>query len=57
MPAAGPVDNEVKYYNGIKYERKANGPFQGKLVSNAQILQIDGEDYVEYRVLTKPSFF
>jgi hypothetical protein len=48
---------EVKYHNGIKYERKQNGPFQGKLVSQAQILSIDGEDYVEYRVLTKPSFF
>ncbi len=51
------VENEVKYHNGIKYERKQSGPFQGKLVSQAQILSIDGEDYVEYRVLTKPSFF
>ncbi len=51
------AENEVKYHNGIKYERKQNGPFQGKLVSQAQILSIDGEDYVEYRVLTKPSFF
>jgi len=51
------VENEVKYHNGIKYERKQNGPFQGKLVSAAQILSIDGEDYVEYRILTKPSFF
>lgn len=50
------VDNEVKYHNGIKYERKQNGPFQGKLVSQAQILNIDGEDYVEYRILTKPFF-
>ncbi len=49
--------DEIKYHNGIKYERKQNGPFQGKLVSSAQILSIDGEDYVEYRVLTKPSFF
>ncbi|KAH9224567.1 hypothetical protein DL95DRAFT_378209 [Leptodontidium sp. 2 PMI_412] len=50
------VDSEVKYHHGIKYERKQNGPFQGKLVSQAQILSIDGEDYVEYRILTKPSF-
>ena len=55
--SAAPPSDEVKYYNGIKYERKQNGPFQGKLVSSAQILSIDGEDYVEYRVLTKPSFF
>ena len=52
-----PPNEEIKYYNGIKYERKQNGPFQGKLVSQAQILCIDGEDFVEYRVLTKPSFF
>ncbi|CZS89529.1 uncharacterized protein RAG0_00889 [Rhynchosporium agropyri] len=50
------TDGEVKYHHGIKYERKQNGPFQGKLVSQAQILSIDGEDYVEYRILTKPSF-
>ncbi|KAK0109717.1 hypothetical protein ONS95_002396 [Cadophora gregata] len=50
------VGTEVRYHNGIKYERKQNGPFQGKLVSQAQILSIDGEDYVEYRILTKPSF-
>jgi hypothetical protein len=49
-------ETEVRFHNGIKYERKQNGPFQGKLVSQAQIFTIDGEDYVEYRVLTKPSF-
>lgn len=54
---SGTPSEEVKFHNGIKYERKQNGPFQGKLVSSAQILSIDGEDYVEYRVLTKPSFF
>jgi hypothetical protein len=54
---AGSVsENEVRYHHGIKYERKPTGPFAGKLVSQAQILNIDGEDYVEYRVLTKPSF-
>ena len=55
--AVAPHSDEIKYHNGIKYERKQNGAFQGKLVSSAQILSIDGEDYVEYRVLTKPSFF
>ncbi|POS85945.1 hypothetical protein EPUL_004312 [Erysiphe pulchra] len=50
------VQSEIRYHNGIKYERKKNGPFQGKLVSPAQILTIDGEDFVEYRILTKPSF-
>jgi len=53
---ATPNEGEIRYHNGIKYERKQTGPFQGKLVSSAQLLNIDGEDYVEYRVLTKPSF-
>ncbi|KAK1639941.1 hypothetical protein BDP81DRAFT_185588 [Colletotrichum phormii] len=48
---------ETKFYGGIKYERKTNGPFVGKLVSQGTIISIDGQDYVEYRVLTKPSFF
>ncbi|KAK2598000.1 hypothetical protein QQS21_005836 [Conoideocrella luteorostrata] len=51
----GPDD--AKIYDGIKYERKSTGPFMGKLVSQGTIINIDGEDYVEYRVLTKPSFF
>ncbi|KAI1809217.1 hypothetical protein GGS20DRAFT_590883 [Poronia punctata] len=48
---------DAKMHMGIKYERKQNGPFAGKLVSQGAIITIDGEDYVEYRVLTKPSFF
>ncbi|KAG6019822.1 hypothetical protein E4U41_003070 [Claviceps citrina] len=51
----GPDD--IKIYDGVKYERKSTGPFMGKLVSQGIIISIDGEDYVEYRVLTKPSFF
>lgn len=47
---------DAKMYMGIKYERKTNGPFQGKLVSQGAIISIDGEDYVEYRVLTRPTF-
>lgn len=49
-------DPDTKVYMGIKYERKQSGPFQGKLVSSGTIISIDGEDYVEYRVLMKPSF-
>jgi hypothetical protein len=48
---------DAKMHMNIKYERKTNGPFAGKLVSQGAIITIDGEDYVEYRVLTKPSFF
>jgi hypothetical protein len=54
--AAGAPDDS-KTFGGVKYERKQNGPFAGKLVSQGTIISIDGEDYVEYRVLTKPSFF
>lgn len=52
---ASPED--AKIYDGVKYERKSTGPFMGKLVSQGTIINIDGDDYVEYRVLTKPSFF
>jgi hypothetical protein len=48
--------DDAKYHNGLKYERKQAGPFQGKLVSQGTLISIDGEDYVEYRVLTKPAF-
>lgn len=48
---------DARIYDGVKYERKPTGPFMGKLVSQGTIITIDGEDYVEYRVLTKPSFF
>lgn len=50
-------NEDAKIHMGIKYQRKQSGPFQGKLVSQGVILTIDGEDYVEYRVLTKPTFF
>lgn len=49
-------NEDAKIHLGTKYERKATGPFAGKLVSQGAIISIDGEDYVEYRVLTKPSF-
>jgi hypothetical protein len=49
--------DDSKLYGGIKYERKLSGPFQGRFVSQGSIITIDGDDYVEYRVLTKPSFF
>ncbi|UNI20266.1 hypothetical protein JDV02_006369 [Purpureocillium takamizusanense] len=48
---------EAKFYDGVKYERKPTGPFVGKLVSQGTIINIEGDDYVEYRVLLKPSFF
>ncbi|OAQ57985.1 hypothetical protein VFPFJ_11695 [Purpureocillium lilacinum] len=47
---------DVKIWNGIKYERRTKGPFVGRFASRGAIINIDGEEYVEYRVLTKPSF-
>ncbi|KAI1780833.1 hypothetical protein F4818DRAFT_18527 [Hypoxylon cercidicola] len=55
----GPANfpDDVMMHMGIRYERKQSGPFKDRLVSQGTIINIDGEDYVEYRVLTKPSFF
>ncbi|KAK4227984.1 hypothetical protein QBC38DRAFT_169890 [Podospora fimiseda] len=47
---------DAMFYAGIKYERKQSGPLAGKLASPGVIITIDGEDYIEYRVLMKPSF-
>lgn len=44
------------FHAGIKYERRPTGHFAGKLSSHPVIINIDGEDYVEYRVLLKPSW-
>ncbi|GJN86999.1 hypothetical protein PLIIFM63780_010581 [Purpureocillium lilacinum] len=53
----GQADAEAKVYNGVKYQHKPTGPFAGKLISAGNIITIDGEDYVQYCVLMKPSFF
>lgn len=50
-------DDNVKIYDGVKFERKNTGPFLGKLTSPGTLISIDGEDFVEYRVLTRPSFY
>ena len=49
-------DQDTKIYAGIKYERKQSGPLAGRLASAGTIINIDGEDFIEYRVLMKPSF-
>ena len=36
-----------------KYEQKRQGPFTGKLVSEAEALVMSGEEYLEYRVLSE----
>ncbi|KAM5350133.1 hypothetical protein ACJ41O_006638 [Fusarium nematophilum] len=47
--------NAAESREGIRYERKAKGPFTGKLVSQGIIVTIDGEEHIEYRVLAKLS--
>ncbi|KAK4243143.1 hypothetical protein C7999DRAFT_36540 [Corynascus novoguineensis] len=47
---------DAKIFMGVKYQRKQNGPFHGKPVSQGIIITIDSEDYVEYCVLMKPTF-
>ena len=49
--------DDVKTYDGNRYGRKETGPLVGKLVSQSTIIKIDGDDHVEYRVITKPLFF
>ncbi|TEY73175.1 hypothetical protein BOTCAL_0082g00260 [Botryotinia calthae] len=51
------TNDNVRIYDGIIYMRRQNGIFKGKHVGPPQILHIDGEDYVEYRVLTKATTF
>lgn len=46
-------DQDWIIHGGIKYERRLSGPFAGRFASHGAIVNIDGEDYVEYRVLTK----
>ncbi|ATZ56326.1 hypothetical protein BCIN_13g01670 [Botrytis cinerea B05.10] len=49
--------DNVKIHDGITYTRRQNGMLKGIHLGAPRILNIDGEDYVEYRVLTKPSPF
>ncbi|QPG93564.1 hypothetical protein C2857_000819 [Epichloe festucae Fl1] len=55
-PPALPTARGSKSYGGIRYDWKDTGLFTQKYVSRGCIITIDDEDYVEYRVLTKPAF-
>lgn len=47
-------EEETKVYGDTRYVRKGAGPFQGRYVADTRkLITIDGEDYVEYRVLAK----
>ncbi|KAJ4151589.1 hypothetical protein LMH87_012279 [Akanthomyces muscarius] len=46
-------DTKPKVHNGVVYQRSQAGPFAGKLTAKGQVVSINGEDYVEYRVLAK----
>lgn len=51
-PAAG---EEAKVHGETRYVKRLAGPFQGRYVAETRaLITIDGEDYVEYRVLAKP---
>ncbi|TGO45136.1 hypothetical protein BOTNAR_0695g00010 [Botryotinia narcissicola] len=52
-----PRQGEMIFHDGVEYTRSYNGMFQGKHVSSPRIIQIDGEDYLKYIVLTKASPF
>lgn len=48
-------DEDAKVHGETRYVRKTAGPFQGRYVADTRtLINIDGEDYVEYRVLAKP---
>jgi hypothetical protein len=47
---------DTKIYDGQVYNRKLTGPFVRKLATHGSLISIDGEDYIEYRVLLKPAF-
>ncbi|PQE33178.1 hypothetical protein CJF32_00003722 [Rutstroemia sp. NJR-2017a WRK4] len=52
--ASGAADqDDVKFHNGLKYEKKASGLLQGKFVHHPAIITVDGEAWVEYRFLSK----
>ncbi|KFG85602.1 hypothetical protein MANI_016998 [Metarhizium anisopliae] len=55
-PRRGKSIRRAKMYNGIRYERQTTGAFIGKLVSRGVLINIDGEDYLEHRVLAMPGF-
>lgn len=47
-------DEDIKIHGDTRYARRAAGPFQGRYVAESRtLISIDGEDYVEYRVLAK----
>ncbi|SPN98547.1 uncharacterized protein DNG_01593 [Cephalotrichum gorgonifer] len=49
----GGGEEDFKVHGDTKYSRKTTGPFQDRYVSQGRVITIDGEDYVEYRVLAK----
>ncbi|THV55266.1 hypothetical protein BGAL_0011g00450 [Botrytis galanthina] len=52
-----PRNDGMIFHDGVEYTRRYNGMFQGKHVSSPSVIQIDGEDYLKYIVLTKASPF
>jgi len=51
--SGGSDQDDVKFHNGLKYEKKGSGLLQGKFVHHPAIITVDGEAWVEYRFLSK----
>lgn len=49
------IEDDIKRHGGIIYTKKYAGNFKGGHVASPQLLVIDGEDFLEYRVLVRPS--
>ncbi|RSL86489.1 hypothetical protein CDV31_016394 [Fusarium ambrosium] len=47
---------DIKSYGGVDYTRRENEHVSGMLVSKGNNITIDGEDFVEYRVLARIDF-
>ncbi|RSL71167.1 hypothetical protein CEP54_001533 [Fusarium duplospermum] len=47
---------DIKSYGGVEYTRRENGHLSGMLVSQGNSITINGDDFVEYRVLAKIDF-
>ncbi|KAI8710912.1 hypothetical protein NCS52_01519900 [Fusarium sp. LHS14.1] len=46
----------IKSYGGVDYTRQGNEYLSGMLMSQGNTITIDGEDFVEYRVIAKIGF-
>ncbi|KAJ4178367.1 hypothetical protein NW767_014880, partial [Fusarium falciforme] len=53
---AQPKPEDIKSYGGVDYTRRENSHLGGMLVSQGNMITINGEEFMEYRVLAKIGF-